>query len=174
MQLFSYLNFKPLYNETNFMASGSKIIGRVFLKENVNIWFNSVLRGDVNEIHVGKNTNIQDLCMLHVTEDHNLIIGQNVTIGHSVILHGCEVGDSCLVGMGSHILDGAVIGDHCIVTAGSVVPPFKKYPPKSMIMGSPAKVIRELSDEEINFISNHHKSYLGYAKTFNSEDVRPL
>ena len=114
MQLFSYLNFKPLYNETNFMASGSKIIGRVFLKENVNIWFNSVLRGDVNEIHVGENTNIQDLCMLHVTEDHNLIIGQNVTIGHSVILHGCEVGDSCLVGMGSHILDGAVIGDHCI------------------------------------------------------------
>lgn len=169
MQILEYLDFLPNINETHFIAQGVAVIGRVELGDLVNIWFNAVIRGDVNKITIGENTNIQDLSMLHVTEKHALSIGKNVTIGHSVILHGCSIGDGCLIGMGSKILDGAIISKNSLVAAGSVVPPGKNFPEGVLIMGSPAKVMRSLSDEELNQINNHYKSYLVTAENYRKQ-----
>jgi carbonic anhydrase/acetyltransferase-like protein (isoleucine patch superfamily) len=172
MQTLSYNGKKPKINKTNFLAPGAIVIGDLVLGNNVNIWFNCVVRADVNQIIIGKNTNVQDLSMLHVTEGHKLTIGKNVSIGHNVILHGCTIGDGCLIGMGANILDGAIIGKHCLVAAGSVVPPGKEYPEGSMIMGAPAKAVRALRLEEIESIANHYKSYVNYAETYMSDKVK--
>jgi len=169
MDIFKYKLFKPEIHQSCYLADGVKIIGQVKLEANVNIWFNSVVRGDVNKIVIGENTNVQDLSMLHVTEKDPLIIGKNVTIGHSAVLHACTIEDGSLIGMGATILDGAHIGKRCLVAAGSVVPPGKVYPDESFIVGSPAKVLRSLSKEEILGYSNHYKSYVAYAKEFMDE-----
>ena len=166
MAVYIYKDMKPKYNNSNFIADSAQVIGNCELGEGANVWFNSVARGDVNKIIIGENTNVQDLSMLHVTEESDLIIGNNVSIGHSVTLHGCEIGDGCLIGMGATVLDDAVIGEGSLVAAGSLVPPRKKFPKNVMIMGNPAKVVRELSEEEIHNITNHYKSYMGYAKEF--------
>jgi gamma-carbonic anhydrase len=157
-----YLNFYPTLGEGVYVSQGAKIIGRVELSDHSNVWFNTVIRADVNFIKIGKNTNIQDLCMLHVTEKDSLTIGDNTSLGHSVVLHGCKIGDGCLIGMGAIILDGAQIGNHCLVAAGSLIPPGKKFPDGSLIKGRPAVVDRALTAEEILKISNHYKAYLEY------------
>jgi carbonic anhydrase/acetyltransferase-like protein (isoleucine patch superfamily) len=162
----NYFDYRPTIGLGVFAADGSKIIGRAELGDHVNIWFNTVVRADVNFIKIGRNTNIQDLCMLHVTEHNSLTIGENTSLGHSVVLHGCKIGNGCLIGMGAIILDGAVIGDHCLVAAGSMVTPNKKFPPGSMIKGRPAVVERELTAEEISQISNHYKAYLVYKEQY--------
>lgn len=166
MKTLQYQNKKPQIGEKVFIADGAKVIGEAILQDNVNIWFNCVVRADVNFIKIGENTNVQDLSMLHVTEEHSLTIGKNVTIGHSVVLHGCEVGDACLIGMGSIILDGARIGENCLVAAGSLVSPGKVFPPHSLIKGRPAKLERELTLDERAKIANHFKSYVGYKNTY--------
>jgi carbonic anhydrase/acetyltransferase-like protein (isoleucine patch superfamily) len=171
MNLYSFKEHTPMIGDNCFMAAGSQIIGNIVLEENANIWFNSVLRGDVNQVFIGKNTNIQDLSMLHVTQADPLIIKENVTIGHSVTLHGCIVERNCLIGMGATVLDRSVIGEYSIVAAGSVVSPNKVFPPKSMIMGVPAKVVRQLSEKEIDMLNNHYKSYVKYAAEFNDENI---
>lgn len=171
MPLYSYKNSSPKLAGGNFIADSATIIGDVELGEGANVWFQSVLRGDVNRIEVGKNTNIQDLCMLHITEGSDLKIGENTSVGHSVTLHGCKVGNSCLVGMGATLLDDCEIGDYSLVAAGSVVTPRTKFPPMSMIMGAPARRVRALTREEVEFISNHYKSYLGYSKEFMDPDI---
>lgn len=162
----TFLNYFPELGKRVFAASGAKIIGRVFLGDHSNVWFNTVIRGDVNFIKIGANTNIQDLCMLHVTEQNSLIIGENTSLGHSVILHGCKIGNGCLIGMGAIILDGAEIGDNCLVAAGSMVTPNKKFPPGSMIKGRPAIVERALTPEEREKVSNHYKAYLTYKEQY--------
>lgn len=166
MKILSYQGIDPNINSTHYIADGAVIIGNVEMGDHVNVWFNTVIRGDVHKITIGENTNVQDLSMLHVTSEFSLNIGKNVTIGHSCILHGCTVGDGSLIGMGAKVLDGAVIGSKCLVAAGSVVPPGKKYPDGVMIMGAPAKVVRELKQEEIENISNHYKSYLETADSY--------
>lgn len=171
MPQYSYKNNIPKIDSTNFIADNATIIGNVTLGEGVNLWFQTVARGDVNSIEIGENTNVQDLCMLHVTEISPLKIGSNTSIGHSVTLHGCRIGDGCLIGMGSTLLDDCEIGNNCLVAAGSVVTPRSKFPEGSMIMGAPAKVVRKLSEAEIKFISNHYKSYLGYSKEFMDESI---
>jgi carbonic anhydrase/acetyltransferase-like protein (isoleucine patch superfamily) len=125
-----------------------------------------VVRADVNFIKIGKNTNIQDLCMLHVTELNSLTIGENTSLGHSVVLHGCKIGNGCLIGMGAIILDGAEIGDHSLVAAGSLVSPGKKFPPGSLIKGRPAQVERALNPDELKKVSNHFESYLAYKEQY--------
>lgn len=165
-----YFDYAPVLGERVYAAPGSKIIGRAELGDHVNVWFNAVIRADVNFIKIGKNTNIQDLCMLHVTEENALTIGENTSLGHSVILHGCKIGSGCLIGMGAIILDGAEIGDHCLVAAGSMVTPNKKFPPGSMIKGRPAVVERALTPEEIEKVSNHYKSYVVYKEQYLSMD----
>lgn len=172
--VFPYHGSSPIIEKGVFLAPTSVIIGKVKLSKNSNIWFNTVVRADVNTIEIGENTNVQDLSMLHVTEEGALKIGNNVSIGHSVILHACEVGDSCLIGMGSKILDGAVIGSNSLVAAGSVVPPNKSYPERSYIIGTPAKVKRQLTQEEVDFVSNHYKSYLVYKDEYLSDEAYKL
>jgi gamma-carbonic anhydrase len=162
MPLYDYLNYKPTLGEKVFIAEGARVIGRAILKDHVSIWFNTVVRADVNEIVIGKNTNIQDLSMLHVTEKNGLYIGDQVSLGHSVVLHGCTIGDHCLIGMGAIILDGAQIGANSLVAAGSLVPPGKVYPPGSLIKGRPAIVERPLNEAERKGYGDHYQSYLKY------------
>ena len=174
MPLYSYQGIKPQYDSSVFIAPSADVIGKVVLDENVNIWYQCVARGDVNYIRIGKNTNVQDLSMLHVTKDFALTIGENVSIGHHVVLHGCTIGNSSLIGMGAIIMDGAEIGENCVVAGGSVVPPGKKYPPYSMIMGNPAIVKRELTVEERLQYSNHYKSYIAYKDEFLNSNLVKL
>lgn len=166
MPIFNYHHYKPNFGSGVYIAPGAQIIGRAEFADNVNIWFNAVVRADVNFIKIGKNTNVQDLCMLHVTEHHSLILGENTSLGHSVVLHGCKIGSGCLLGMGSIILDGAEIGDNCLVAAGSLVSPGKKFPAGSFIKGRPAVAERALSEEEIQKVSNHYKAYIGYKNEY--------
>lgn len=160
MTLYRYKNIEPTIAEGCFIADSADVIGKVFLGKNVSLWFQVVARGDVNEIHIGDNCNIQDLTMLHVEDNIPLIIKENVSVGHSVTLHACTVEEGCLIGMGATVLDGAVIGKNSIVAAGSVVPPGKVYPPESFIIGTPAVVKRKLTPQEVEQYSNHYKSYL--------------
>lgn len=166
MPNYQYKEYKPAIHDSCFIAPNASIIGRVELEKDVNIWFGAVLRGDVNKISIGEGTNIQDLSMLHVVEEFPLIIGKHVTVGHSVVLHACEVGDGSLIGMQSCLLDGCKIGKNSLVAAGSLVPPGKEYPDNSLIMGNPARVLRSLKPEEIEQYSNHYKSYVGYKNEY--------
>lgn len=143
-----------------WIAPGACVIGDVELDEFVSVWFSSVIRGDVNEIRIGKFTNIQDGSVIHVTTNGmGTYIGEGVTIGHKVILHACKVEDYSLIGMGSIILDGAIIGEESMVGAGSLITQNQHFPPRSLIMGSPAKIKRSLTKAEIDFLyysSNHY------------------
>jgi carbonic anhydrase/acetyltransferase-like protein (isoleucine patch superfamily) len=169
MKTFSYKNKHPSLGERIFLAPGVQLIGEAILGDHVNIWFNSVVRADVNFIKIGENTNVQDMCMLHVTEQNSLTIGKNVSLGHSVVLHGCKIGDSCLIGMGAIILDGAQIGDNCLVAAGSLISPGKVFPAHSLIKGRPAVVERLLTAEEQSKIANHYRAYLAYKEEYLSD-----
>lgn len=162
MPIHRYLDWTHEFGDAVYIAPGAQIVGRVRFGHHVSVWHNCVVRADVNFIRVGDNTNVQDLSMLHVTEKDALTIGKNVSIGHSVVLHGCTIGDSCLIGMGAIILDGAVIGENSVVAAGSLVAPGKTFPPGSMIMGRPATVVRELTPEEKFKYANHYRAYLAY------------
>ena len=143
-----YQGIEPKIDETAFIAEGVDVIGKVNIGKNANIWYGSVLRADDNYITVGENTNIQDGSVVHISEGYPTIIGNNVTIGHKAIIHGCEIGDNTLIGMGSIVLDGAKVGEFTLLGAGSLVPPGKEIPSGVLAMGSPAKVIRELSEQE--------------------------
>jgi len=152
-----FQKWTPKLGKNAWIADGASVIGRTTMGEDSAVWFGCVVRGDVHHISIGDRTNIQDLSMIHVTH-HKLpdesdgnptIIGNDVTVGHRVMLHGCTIEDACLIGMSATILDGAVIGKESIVGASSLVTKGKKFPPRSLIMGSPAKVVRELTDEEV-------------------------
>lgn len=162
MPIHRYLNWTHQFGTEVYIAPGAQIVGRAIFGDHVSIWHNAVVRADVNFIRIGDNTNVQDLSMLHVTEKNALTIGKNVSIGHSVVMHGCSIGDSCLIGMGAIILDGAIIGENSVVAAGTLVPPGKVFPPGSMIMGRPASIQRELSDVEKERYGNHYKAYINY------------
>jgi gamma-carbonic anhydrase len=148
-KLFQYGNLYPKIHKTVFLASGVKIVGDVVIGENSSIWYNVVIRGDVNYVKIGEMTNIQDLSMLHVTNGkYPLNIGNKVTVGHSVKLHGCTLKDLCLIGIGAIVLDGAIVEENSIVAAGSVVKPNFKVPSGKLVAGVPAKVVRDLTHEE--------------------------
>jgi carbonic anhydrase/acetyltransferase-like protein (isoleucine patch superfamily) len=155
-----------------FLASGSAVIGQVELGEDVSVWFNVVIRGDVNTIKIGARTNIQDNSTVHVTNKTGpTLIGSNVTIGHNCVIHACEIGDRSLIGMGSTILDGAVIESECFIAAGSVVTPGKRMPSGMMCMGSPAKPVRPLSSDERTFLLKSSLDYIATAKSYSSAEV---
>ncbi len=160
MSLYQLGEWTPVLGESTFIAESADVIGRVTLGDHVNLWFGVVARGDVDTITIGENTNVQDQCLLHVSKGFPLSIGKNVTLGHKVTAHGCKIGDNCLIGMSSTILDGAVVGENSLVAAGSLIPPGKIYPPRSYLMGSPAKVIRELTPKEIEKYGNHYQAYI--------------
>lgn len=164
-QIFTYQNLSPEIHKTVFIAPGVKIIGDVKIGENSSVWFNSVIRGDVHYIKIGSQTNIQDCSMLHVTNNkYPLNIGDNVTVGHSVKLHGCTIKDLCLIGIGSIVLDGSIVEENSMVAAGAVVIPGFVVPSKKLAAGVPAKIIRDLTDMEIEEIANGALRYVGYSK----------
>lgn len=153
----------PQISDNVFVADGAQIIGDVQLAEGVSVWFNTTLRGDVMPITVGRETNIQDGSVLHGTFGKFACeIGERVTVGHSVVLHGCKIGSRSLIGMGSIVMDGAEIGELSVVGAGSLVTEGKKFPPKSLIMGRPAAVKRPLNEEELKFLEQSADNYLLY------------
>ena len=174
MGIYQFKSLKPNIFKDVYIAKSADIIGDVTLSSGANVWFNTVLRGDINRILIGENTNVQDLSILHVTREHDVVVGKNVTIGHSVTLHGATIGDGSLIGMGATILDGATIGKNSLVAAGSLVSPGKSFPDGSFIIGSPAKLKRALTAEEIEQFSNHYKSYVKNAKDFKDELVELL
>ncbi len=152
-----------------FIADGAKIIGDVTIHEGSSIWYNTTLRGDVMPITIGSESNIQDGSVLHGTfAKFACRVGNRVTIGHNVILHGCEIGNSTLVGMGSIIMDGAVMPDHCVVGAGSLVTEGKKFEPYSLIVGRPAIFKRRLNEDEIKFLEQSADNYILYKSWYNS------
>jgi gamma-carbonic anhydrase len=154
----------PRVPASAFVEQSAQVVGDVELGEGSSIWFNTVVRGDVGPIRVGARTNIQDLCVVHCTRGrHDVTIGEEVTVGHSVTLHGCVVKDRVLVGMGATVMDGAVIAEDSIVGAGALVTPGSTFPPRSMIIGSPARAKRSLTEAEIAFIKQSAVNYVGYA-----------
>jgi carbonic anhydrase/acetyltransferase-like protein (isoleucine patch superfamily) len=151
MAIENFADFSPHIHETAFIASSADVIGRVTLHEFTSVWYNSTLRGDINEIVIGPRSNIQDNACIHLADDYGCYVGELVTVGHSAILHACTVKDEVLVGMGSIILDGAVIGERSIIGAGALVTGGTVIPPGSLVLGSPGKVVRTLSlDEQAN------------------------
>ena len=138
----------PEIDESVFVAESADIIGDVKIGKNSSIWYNTVLRGVEHAIRIGENTNIQDGTVIHVGWDVDTVIGDNVTVGHNALVHGCKIGNNSLVGMGAIVLNGAEIGEYCMIAAGALVTQNKKFPDGVLIMGSPAKVVRELTDEE--------------------------
>lgn len=155
----------PTLANTTWVAPSADVIGRVTLGEDVNVWYQAVLRGDVMPIVIGARTNIQDLAMVHATTDvSETIIGEDVTVGHHAILHGCTVGDGSLIGMGAVLLDNVEIGARCLVGAGSLVTPGKKFPDGVVLMGSPARIVRETTDEEHAAFLESARHYVALAR----------
>ncbi len=143
-----FLLRQPSIHPSAFIAPNATLLGDVTIGENASVWYNAVLRGDINRITVGEGSNIQDGSVLHLSAEHGCHIGKYVTVGHMAMLHACTIGDECLIGMGAIILDGVEIGERCIIGAGALVTQGRKIPPGSMVLGSPAKVARELTPEE--------------------------
>lgn len=149
MPVYALGTHAPQIDPESWIAPNATVIGRVRLEKNASIWWNATLRGDTDLLIVGENSNIQDGSVLHTDPGLQLVVGRNVTVGHMVMMHGCTIGDGALIGIGSIILNRAVIGGNCLVGAGTLVPEGKVYPERSLIMGSPGKIVRELSDEEV-------------------------
>jgi carbonic anhydrase/acetyltransferase-like protein (isoleucine patch superfamily) len=163
----TFQGIKPTVPKSCFIETTAVVIGDVVTGEHCSVWFNAVIRGDVNSIRIGDRTNVQDLCMLHVTHDtHPLFIGHEVTIGHNVVLHGCTIQDRVLVGMGGIIMDGAVIGEGSVVGAGALIVEGRIVPPKSLVLGSPAKVKRPVTEKELAWIKESAENYVKYARQY--------
>ena len=170
MALFDLDGVKPVTPDSGnyWVAENATVLGRVILKENASVWFNAVLRGDNDPIEIGENSNIQDGSVLHTDHGVPLTIGNNVTVGHMVMLHGCTIGDGTLIGIGSTILNRAKIGKNCIIWAHSLIPEGKEIPDNSLVMGAPGKVVRELDDGAAQMIAASAKVYVENWKRFKS------
>ena len=162
-------NKKPKNSGENWVAPNATIIGDVTLEKNTSIWFNAVLRGDVENIFIGEGSNVQDGSVLHTDPGCPLKIGKDVTIGHMVMLHGCTIGDNSLIGIGAVILNNAKIGNNCIIGAKSLITENKEIPDNSLVVGSPGRVIRKLTEEEIKAIKEnairYQENWQKYSKT---------
>lgn len=166
VKLLPYGNTFPKLEESVFLASGSKVIGDVEIGKNSSVWYNTVVRGDVNFIRIGEMTNVQDCSMLHVTNQRfPLVIGNKVTIGHSVTLHGCVLKDLCLIGMNAVVLDGALVEEKAMVAAGAVIRPGFIVPTGKLAAGVPAKIVRDLTEEEMEEFEKSANRYIKYTET---------
>lgn len=161
-----YDNHVPSFGEEIFLAPNASIVGQTVLGNRVSVWFGAVLRGDIAPIEVGEGSNIQDNSVLHVGDDDPCIVRRNVVVGHNVILHGCTVEDNCVIGMGAIVLNEAVIGEGSVVGAGALVTQRTQVPPYSLVLGSPAKVVRELTDEEREQQSVFAPKYVRVARNY--------
>jgi carbonic anhydrase/acetyltransferase-like protein (isoleucine patch superfamily) len=161
---------KPNLHASVYRAAGVRLVGDVTVAADCSLWYNAVLRGDLRSIRVGEKTNIQDCCVLHTDARHELSVGSGCTVGHGAVLHGCQVGDNTLIGMGSVVLSGAKIGSGCIVGAGSLVTGHMDAPDGSLILGSPARVVRPLTEEEIESNRFSCRQYMQLAQKAKKEE----
>ncbi|WP_332776757.1 gamma carbonic anhydrase family protein [Polaromonas sp.] len=166
MAIYQLGDLSPHIHESAWVADSAQVIGNVTLAENSSIWFGTVIRGDVEAIRIGRGSNIQDASVLHADLGVPLTIGDNVSIGHQVVLHGCTIGDGSLIGIGAVVLNHAKIGKNCLVGAGSLVTEGKEFPDGAMIFGSPAKAVRQLSPEQIEGLKMNAQHYIGNARRY--------
>lgn len=170
--LLSYKGRLPQVAPSAFIEESARVIGDVVVGEEASIWFNAVIRGDIHAIRIGRRSNVQDGTVVHVSHAYPTVVGDGVTVGHNVTLHGCTVGDGALVGMGAVILDGAQVGEESIVGAGSVVPPGAVIPPRTLAVGSPAVPRRELTTAEVEYLRKSANNYIGYMQDYKISEVR--
>ncbi|MBF7071208.1 gamma carbonic anhydrase family protein [Aliarcobacter butzleri] len=164
--ILKFKEFYPKIDPSAWIAPSADLIGNIEIGEDSSVWFGCVIRSDIKEVKIGENTNIQDLSCIHTDTNSKTIIGNNVTVGHKVMLHGCIIEDNCLIGMSATILDNAVIAEGSIVGANSLVTAGKVFPPRSMIMGSPAKVVKQLSQEDVDKLIAHAARYVEYKNEY--------
>ncbi len=170
MPIYSFLTSKPKLGKEVFVSPSADVIGDVVIGDNASLWFNVTVRGDVNYIRIGQGTNVQDGSTIHVTNTtYPTFIGENVTIGHDVTLHGCTIKDLCLIGMGAIVLDGAIVENHAFVAAGCLVTPATIVPSGTLFAGSPGKVKRELTQKEIDYFSISAQNYIRLKDIYLSE-----
>jgi carbonic anhydrase/acetyltransferase-like protein (isoleucine patch superfamily) len=166
MAVYQLDTLTPRLADTAWVADSAQVIGNVELDDGASVWFGAILRGDNELLRIGRNSNVQDGSMLHADPGFPLMLGENVTVGHHVMLHGCTVGDGSLIGIKAVVLNGAKIGKNCLVGAGSLITEGKEFPDGSMIMGAPAKVVRELTPEQIAGLSRAARHYVDNAKRY--------
>jgi gamma-carbonic anhydrase len=168
-----FRNVVPTIDPSAYVDESAQVIGDVVLGPESSIWLNAVVRGDVNYIRIGRQSNLQDGVIVHVnhTPSHPTVVGERVTVGHAAILHGCVIGDRCLIGMGAILLNGSHIGSDSIVAAGTLVPERTVIPPRSLVMGSPGKVRRTLTDPELAFILEGAANYVRYRLEYMDQDT---
>jgi carbonic anhydrase/acetyltransferase-like protein (isoleucine patch superfamily) len=165
-----YAGKAPRLASSVFLADGAIVVGDVEIGEDSSIWFGTIVRGDVNHVRIGARTNVQDHSVIHVSSGtHPTIVGDDVTVGHRVVLHGCTVHDRCLVGIGAIVLDGAVVEPDAMIGAGALVPPGMVVPSGKLVLGSPAKVRRDLTAEEIAYLRKSAANYAAYAARYRRE-----
>lgn len=172
MSIYQYDHHAPKLDKNSYVHEQATIIGQVVLATGTSVWPQAVLRGDNERIDIGDNSNIQDGAILHTDPGYPIIIGEQVTIGHQAMLHGCVVGEGSLIGIQAVVLNGAVIGKNCLVAAGSVVTERKIFPDNSLILGSPAKVVKTLSDEAINQLRENAERYVEKARQYKTKLVK--
>jgi carbonic anhydrase/acetyltransferase-like protein (isoleucine patch superfamily) len=173
MAIETYEEFSPKIDSSAFIAGSADVIGRVTIHEESSIWYNSTLRGDINEIEIGARSNIQDNVVVHLSDDFGCYVGELVTVGHSAILHACRIENEVLIGMGAIILDGAVIGEKSIIGAGALVTGGTVIPSGSLVLGSPAKVIRTLTPEEQDGVKHWALKYVKQSRKFMQREDSP-
>lgn len=171
--IYQFKNYIPKIYNNVFIAPNVDVIGRVTIEEDANIWYGTVIRGDVNYIHIGKGTNIQDNSTVHVGFEEPTTIGNNVTIGHSCIIHGCKIGESTLIGMGATLLNGSEVGNYSIIGAGSLVTKKMVIPSGVLAFGSPARVVRELTQDEKQSLLKSAAFYVDYSKE-HEENIKEI
>lgn len=168
---YRYKQFIPQVDESAFIADGAKIIGNVKIGAETSIWYHAVLRGDEEQITIGNRCSIQENTICHLYEGFPLLVEDDVTVGHHAILHGCHIKQGALIGMGATVLDGAVIGENCIVGANALVPNGKEIPPNSLVVGSPAKVVREITDADRQLLKMSVEVYVRNAREFQDPNM---
>ena len=169
MAIYELDQVSPTIADTAWVADSAQVMGQVDLAAHSSVWFGVVIRGDTESISIGEGSNIQDGSVLHADMGQPIVVGKHVTVGHKVMLHGCTIGDESLIGIGAIILNGAKIGKNCLVGAGSLVTEGKEFPDGSMIIGSPAKVVRSLTPEQMEVLRLSAKHYVANAQRFKSD-----
>lgn len=173
MTVYALGDLIPTVDATAWIAPDANVIGNIILDAQASVWFGSTLRGDNELIHVGKGSNVQENCVFHTDMGYPLTIGENCTIGHKVMLHGCTIGDNSLIGMGATILNGAKIGKNCLIGAGALITENKVIPDGSLVMGAPGKVVRQLDDQAIKLLTGSALHYAENAARFRA-DLKPV
>jgi len=163
----------PRVDPSAFVVDSAVVVGDVVLGPEASVWFHAVVRGDVERVRIGARSNVQDNATIHVTRGRwPTVVGDFVTIAHAAVLHGCTIGDHCLVGIGAIVLDGVVVESECLIGAGALVTPGTRIPPRSLVLGSPARRVRDLSEDEIGRLHQSARSYVDHLRTYRAAGVR--